>query len=332
MYAKEQKTMTATSLADRSGQRAQFHVVPMEAALGAEIRGIDLKRLDEPTFKAIHETWLNHVLLVFRGQSLAAEDLVHLVRRFGTPVSSSNLHQRNLTERTANQLYRLPPEVTVVTNLRENGKSVGILGDGEVVWHSDFSFKESPTAARMLLAIEIPPLERGGNTFFLNGYAAFDALSGDSKKRWSGKTIKQGNIVDTAMKLRPGASLDDDVRQTPGPSHPVISTHPETGCNSLFLGRRHGAYVNGCSLEESEALLDELWAHATQPRFCYEHRWAAGDVVIWDNRCTVHRRDAFDAESRRVLYAAQVEGHRPYEAPDALGRPAHPRSKLFSRV
>ena len=302
-------------------------VAPIEAALGAEIRGIDLTRLDDPAFKIIHAAWLNHVLLVFRGQTLVAEDLVHLVRRLGTPVSSSNLHQRSLDERAANRLYNLPAEVTVVSNLQESGEAIGILGDGEVVWHSDFSFKEKPTAARMLVAMEVPPLERGGNTFFVNEYAAFDALSDDLKKHMSGKTIKQGNTVDTAMKLRPGASLTDDVRQTPGTSHPIISTHPETGCNSIFLGRRHGAYVNGCSLEQSEALLNELWAHCTQSRFCYEHRWSVGDVVIWDNRCTLHRRDAFDPQSQRILYAAQVEGHRPYEAPDALGRPAHPRSR-----
>ena len=129
------------------------------------------------------------------------------------------------------------------------------------------------------------------------------------------------------MKLRPGASLDADIRTVPGPSHPVISTHPETGRNLLFLGRRHGAYVNGCSLEESEALLNWLWAHCTQPRFWYEHKWSTGDVVVWDNRATLHRRDAFDANSRRVLYAAQVEGHRPYEAPDALSLPPHPRAQ-----
>jgi taurine dioxygenase len=301
----------------------------MQAALGAEIRGIDLTRLDDPTFSVIHQAFLGHLLLVFRGQSLAAEDLVHLVRRFGTPVTSSNLHQRNLEERAANELYNLPPEVTVVSNVQDQGKSIGILGDGEVVWHSDFSFKERPTAARMLVAMEVPPQERGGSTFFLNCYAAYDALPEQLKKRVSGMTVKQANIIDTAMKLRPGASLDEDVRTTPGPSHPIISTHPETGCNLLFLGRRHAAYVNGCSLEESEALLNELWAHATQPRFWYEHRWCVGDVVVWDNRATVHRRDPFDPQSRRVLYAAQVEGHRPYEAPDALSRPAHPRFQLF---
>lgn len=304
-------------------------VVPIAAALGAEVRGVDLRTLDDAAFQRLHGAWLDHIVLVFRDQKLGAEDLVRLVRRFGTPVTSSALHQRSLEERAGNALYNLPPEVTVVSNVQEAGKAVGILGDGEIVWHCDFSFKERPTAARMLVAMEIPPVERGGNTYFLNAYAAYDALPDALKKRISGKTIKQGNVVDTALKLRPGASLADDIRFTPGPSHPVISTHPDTGCNTLFLGRRHSAYVNGCSLEESEALLDELWERATQPRFCYEHRWQVGDVVLWDNRATLHRRAAFDPASRRLLYAAQVEGHRPFEAADALTRPPHPRFTPF---
>lgn len=319
--------MASTSTRDRIGRQAQFDVLPFDAALGAEIRGLDLKVLDDATFKAVHDAWLAHVMLVFRGQSLEPADLVVLARRFGPPVTSSGLHQRNLEERTANRLFNLPPEITVVTNLKADGKPVGILGDGEIVWHSDFSFKDKPTAARMLYALELPPAGKGGNTRFLNCYAAFDAMPAALKKRVAGKTVKQANIIDTAMKLRPGASLDEDIRTTPGASHPIISMHPETGCSMIFLGRRHGAYVNGCTLEESEALLDELWAHCTQPRFWYEHQWAAGDVVVWDNRAILHRRDAFDAASRRVLYAAQVEGHRPYETPDALSRVPHPRAR-----
>lgn len=319
-----------STAAQRTGASAPFQIVPAAGALGAQINGIQLKDVDDATFEALHDVWLENALLVFRNQAMDAQDLVRLVKRFGTPVSSSNLHQRKLEGRTANQLFNLPPEVTVVTNVRENGEAVGILGDGEVVWHSDFSFKEKPTAARMLLAVEIPPAELGGHTHFVNCYAAYDALSDEMKRRISGKTIKQADIIDTAMKLRPGASLDADIRTVPGPSHPIISTHPETGHNMLFLGRRHGAYVNGCSLEESESLLDALWAHCTDPRFSYAHRWAVRDVVVWDNRATLHRRDAFDSASRRVLYAAQVEGHRPYEAPDALSLPPHPRSASLS--
>ena len=315
-----------TVQAQRGARQARFQVAPTQAVLGAEIRGIDLRTIDDATFAELHRAWLDNVMLVFRGQSLDAQDLVRLVHRFGTPVTSSGLHKRDLKERAGNELLNLPPEVTVVSNVKQEGKSVGILGDGEVVWHSDFSFKERPTAARMLVAMEVPPREAGGSTFFLSCYAAYDALSPAMKKRISGMTIKQADIVDTAMKVRPGMSPDMDFRSVPGPSHPIISTHPETGHNMLFLGRRHGSYVNGLSLEDSEALLNELWEHCTHERFWYEHKWSPGDVVVWDNRAILHRRDPFDSATRRVLYAAQVEGHKPYEAPDALNRPAHPRA------
>ena len=126
-------TMTMTATTATSATAEPFEVVPCKAALGAEIRGIDLKTISDATFKAVHAVWLNQVIVIFRDQSLDANDLVRLVNRFGVPVSSSNLHQRNLEERTANQLFQLPPEVTVVTNVKENGKAVGILGDGEIV-------------------------------------------------------------------------------------------------------------------------------------------------------------------------------------------------------
>jgi len=318
-----------TTMQKPSGSSARFEVAPMPAALGAEVRGIDLARLDDATFARIHAAWLEHLLLVFRGQSLQPQDLVAFARRFGTPVTSSNLHQRDLSERTANQLFELPPEVTVVTNLQVDGKPVGILGDGELAWHSDFSFKERPTAARMLLAMEIPPGGQG-RTYFINCYAAYEALPEELKQRLRGKTIKQGNVVDTAMKLRPGARLDADLRELPGPSHPIVATHPKTGRSMLYLGRRHSAYVNGLPPQESETLLDALWAHSTDPRFCYTHSWEVGDVVVWDNQATIHRRDAFDSASRRVLYAAQVEGERLVEAPDALSRPPHPRFASYA--
>src|SRR5689334_11909629 len=142
------------STATLNNEIFNYEVIPAQAALGAEVHGLDLRQLNDATFKQLHKQWLHHVLLVFKKQNIGAEDLVKLVKRFGTPVSSSGLHERKLEERTANQLFNLPPEVTAVTNVREQGKPVGILGDGEIVWHSDFSFKERPTAARMLVAME----------------------------------------------------------------------------------------------------------------------------------------------------------------------------------
>ena len=175
-------TITSEATARTARHGGRFEVLPADAALGAEVRGLDLTTLDDATFAALHQAWLHHIVLVFHGQTLAAEDLVVLVRRFGTPVTSSNLHQRNMPGRAANRLYDLPPEVTVVSNVRDRGKSIGILGDGEVVWHADFSFKERPTAARMLVAMEVPARELGGNTFFMNCYAAYDALPAELKR------------------------------------------------------------------------------------------------------------------------------------------------------
>ena len=192
-----------------------FEVIVLDGPLGAEIRGVDLRTLTDATFDQLHKLWQHHLLLLFRGQSITPPDLVSLIKRFGTPVSSSNLHQRDLKERTANAVFNLPPEVTAVTNIKQDGKAVGILGDGELSWHSDFSFKDRPTAARMLVAIDVPPQEKGGNTMFLNAYAAYDALPADYKRKLSGKTVKQGNIVDTAMKLRLGGTrtlAEDAVR------------------------------------------------------------------------------------------------------------------------
>jgi len=297
-------------------------VRPLPSALGAEVTGIDLRRLDDALTAAIRRAFLEHLLLVFPRQSLEPQDMVRLVARFGTPIAS---RQINPFGNPVYELGLLPPEVTAVSNIRQDGQPVGILGDGEVAWHSDHSYAERPAGARMLYGAEVPPPAAGGNTFFLNACAAYDALAPDRKQALMGRTIKHDNAVDLNMRVRAGADATQSVVDSPGPVHPIVSTHPETGHNALFLGRRSRAYVSGFSIEDSEALLNELWAHTIQPRFCYEHTWSPGDLVLWDNRCAMHRRGAFDPAARRMLYAAQVEGHRPFQAPDALHTPAHPR-------
>lgn len=297
-----------------------LQITPCDAALGVQITGVDLRRVDDATFKIIHEAWLDNIVLICRGQEFTDEELVRFARRFGTLELSPSKH-----ERASHQVHDGPPEITVVSNVKQNGVPIGELGDGEVVWHSDYAHRDVPAGARMLFAREIPPARLGGNTCFLNAYAAFDTLSDEMKQRLSGKTFKPDTTLDANLNLRLGAKPASDIREAPGPRHPIISTHPETGCNSLFLGRREKAYINGLALEESEVLLDQLWAHLTQRQFVYEHQWALGDLVIWDNRCALHRRGPFDGDSRRIMHAAQVVGHRPVEAPDALTRAPHPR-------
>ena len=314
--------VTAPSNATRpviSGQIGTIEIVPLPGAMGAEIRGLDLRRLDEGSFRILHQAYLDHLLVLLRGQQLSDGDMVAVARRFGEfelpPVTAQAVEHRNAH-----------PEITVVSNVRVDGTPMGQLGDGEVIWHSDYSFREIIAGMRMLYAVEIPPEGEGANTEFCNMYAAYATLPDTLRKRVMGATIKHDTAYDTNRKLRRGAVAVDDPRLGDGPDHPIVSTHPDTGCNSLFLGRRPRHYVNGCTLEESAALLDALWAHATQPRFRISHAWRQGDVVMWDNRCTLHRRGAFNPVARRVLHATQVKGHKPREAPDAADRPPHPRA------
>jgi taurine dioxygenase len=312
-----------TGRAPLRGRYGKLEVVPLAGAMGAEIRGLDLRALDGETFKVLHQAYLDHLLVLVRGQEMSDDDQVFVARRFGTlemPPAS--------TERSSHQHYDGPPEITVVSNIKVNGVPIGELGDGEVIWHSDYSFRDVIAGMRILRAVRLPPAEAGGNTEFCNCYAGYQALPERLKKLVHGRTIKHDTAYDTNLNLRRGAQEVVDVRQSPGPSHPIVSTHPDTGCNSLFLGRRPKHYVNGLPVDDSETLLDELWSYMLQPGHIVEHEWREGDVVMWDNRCSLHRRGPFDASAQRELHAAQVRGHKPYEAPDAATRPVHPRATL----
>lgn len=305
------------------GRVGKLEVVPLPGAMGAEVRGLDLRRLDDEAFAALHRAYLDHLLVLVRDQEITDEDQVAVARCFGAlemPPAAA--------ERSTHQHYEGPPEITVVSNIKVDGVPIGELGDGEVIWHSDYSFREVIAGMRILRAVRLPASSAGGNTQFCNCYAGYEALPERLKQRVHGLTIKHDTAYDTNMNLRRGASAAADIRTAPGPSHPIVSTHPETGCNSLFLGRRPRHYVNGLALEESEALLDELWSCMLDPAHIIEHAWREGDVVLWDNRCSLHRRGPFDPGAERELHAAQVRGHKPYEAADARSRAPHPRFSL----
>ena len=305
------------------GRVGRLEVVPLPGAMGAEVRGLDLHRLDDEVFAVLHRAYLDHILVLVRDQEITDEEQVAVARRFG-PLEMPPA----AAERSTHQHYEGPPEITVVSNIKANGVPIGELGDGEVIWHGDYSFREVIAGMRILRAVRLPAASAGGNTQFCNGYAGYDALPERLKQRVHGRTIKHDTAYDTNMNLRRGASAAADIRTSPGPAHPIVSAHPDTGCNSLFLGRRPRHYVNGLTLEDSEALLDELWSCMLDPAHIVEHAWREGDVVLWDNRCSLHRRGPFDPGAERELHAAQVRGHQPYEAADARSRPPHPRSSL----
>lgn len=269
---------------------------------GAEISGIDLRCITDADFAAIHQAWIDHQVLLFRDQNLTDSDLIAFSRRFGdldhAPVQENG-------QRFANGM----PEIYVVSNVIENGVAIGSLGAGEAVWHTDMSYLPAPPKASMLFALEIPPA--GGDTWFCDMYAAFETLPAGLRHRALGLRVKHDGTYNSGGYLRQGVTATDDPRQAPGTLHPLVCTHPESRRRMLYLGRRRMAWIEGLDLAQSEALLDEIWGHATQPELSFTHHWQVGDLVLWDNRCTMHRRDPFDAASRRIMHRTQIKGAAP---------------------
>jgi taurine dioxygenase len=194
--------------------------------------------------------------------------------------------------------------MNVISNIKDGGVPIGGLGDGEAIWHADMTYVERPPMAAILYAIEIPPA--GGDTYWANMVLAYEALPAALKRRVEGLEAVHDATYNSAGAMRKGYKEVTDPRTAPGARHPLVRTHLETGRRSLFLGRRRNSYIVGLELEESERLLDELWQHATQPKFTWRQQWRAGDVMVWDNRCTLHRRDAFDPGARRLLHRTQI--------------------------
>jgi taurine dioxygenase len=274
-------------------------VVPTDGGLGAEIRGVDLRRLDEDAFAAIRRAWLDNLVLLFRGQRLIDAELIAFSRRFGeldlAPIQESG---RRFVEGL--------PELYVVSNVLKDGEPIGSLGYGEAVWHTDMSYLPDPPMASMLYALEIPPT--GGNTEFVNMYSVYEALPADLKRRIAGLEVKHDGTYNSGGYVRQGIAPTDDPRASPGIFHPLVCTHPETGRRMLYLGRRRNAYIKGFDLADSETLLDMLWAYTDRAEFAWHTVWQVGDLVLWDNRCTMHRRDPFDPAARRVMHRTQIKG------------------------
>jgi taurine dioxygenase len=157
----------------------------------------------------------------------------------------------------------------------------------------------------VLYALEVP--ESGGDTSFCSMYAAWEQLPGALQRRVEGLRVKHDGTFNSGGYVRQGVTPTDDPRTSPGTLHPLVYTHPETGRRGLYLGRRRNAYIDGLPLDESNALLDEIWSLATREALTWRHRWVAGDLVLWDNRCTMHRRDAFDPAARRVMHRTQIK-------------------------
>lgn len=277
-----------------------IEIIPSGDALGGEVRGVDIASgLSEAEIEQIEAAWREHLVLVFRGQAIDDDQLIAFARRFGElDPPGPNPY--------GGPIYPEHPELNVISNIVENGRPVGNLGAGEAVWHQDMTYVATPPKGAVLYAVELPPA--GGDTQFANMYAAYEALPEATRREIEGLRAIHDAAHNSAGLLRKGYEEVDDVRNTPGARQPLVRRDRDTGRRCLFLGRRPRSYVVGLEVAESEALLDRLWAHATEERFVTTHSWRVGDVLMWNNLAVLHRRDAFDAGVRRRLHRAQLKG------------------------
>ncbi|MBL22355.1 MAG: taurine catabolism dioxygenase TauD [Rhodospirillaceae bacterium] len=275
-------------------------------ALGAVISGIDLSQeVSESDRKLIFDAYVEHMVVLFRGQSLSFDDLLRLREVFGS------------AGKTANQLLGLgrkkyypdevPDDITIISNIIDKGgRPRGSLGDGEAFWHTDSSFTEQPISASLLHAIEVS--ETGGETAFLNMYQAYEELPDDLRAQVDGAFANHSKVHSSDGSKRPEYDDVTDVSKAPGVRHPLVRVHPNSGKKCLFLGRRLNSYIFDHSVEESEELLDAIWAHTCRDRYVWEHKWDVGDLLVWDNRCTMHHRNAFPADARRLMHKSITAG------------------------
>jgi taurine dioxygenase len=293
----------------------QVQVVPSGAALGAEIRGVDLSQpVPDATRELLRQAWSDHLVLFWRKQTLPDEALLAAAGIFGIPKEpAARKYQVAGGYRIGGRMVPLHPHLSLISNLDEAGNPVkdnGGLGSYEVVWHSDNSYVAVPPAGSMLYSIVIPT-NGGGDTWFNNQYKAYEDLPADLKAAIKGRKQIHDASRNSAGVLRPTVKMPTTPEEVPGPAHPLVRIHPATGKPALYLGRRRdwpSNYIVGMSNEDSEALLDKLWAHATQEKYAWKHSWQVGDVILWDNRCAMHYRSEVDSTQPRVMHRTVING------------------------
>ena len=271
-----------------------FQILPLSDLMGAEVIGLDLARpFDDLTMETVHQAFLDYQLLVFRDQDLDKPQQIAFTEQFET------LERHTKFNKGADAF----PLVHVVSNLNDAGKPSGKVKS--TLWHSDKSFRPEPCMATILHAKVMPP--DGGDTVYANMYAAYAALPESEKEFLKGKKVVHSWELSRENIGR--VMSEDEIRDAPPNAHPLARVHPETGRTALFLGM-HASHIEGMPFEEGRAKILELEAHATKPEFTFRHTWRPGDVVMWDNRCLLHRADPnFDAAAfPRVLHRTCLRG------------------------
>ena len=286
-----------------SEKMGKINLKPLSDSVGAEILSINLTKLHATEFKEIRSALDAYGGLLFRNQELSPENLVGFSKMFGDLDHAPQMENG----KTAVEGF---PEIYIVSNiLDDNDKPIGSLGAGEAVWHTDMSYLPNPPDFSMLYAIEVPA--KGGDTSLCGMAAAYDALPKDLRDSIQTKAIKHDGTYNSGGFLRKGLREDNDPMTCEGQPHPIVCAHPRNGRPVLYLGRRKNAYVVGLEREASESLLDSLWEFAALSENFYTHQWRVGDLLLWDNRSTMHRRDPFDSTARRLMQRTQIRGTSP---------------------
>jgi taurine dioxygenase len=273
-----------------------FTVRPLSPLMAAEVVGLDLREpLDPATRQAVHDAFVRYQVLAVRDQSLTKSEQIAFTEQFGTL-------ERHVASNRGGDI----PLLHVVSNLNAEGKPSGKVKS--TTWHSDKSFRPEPSMATILHAVIMPP--DGGDTCFANMYAAYDALNAAEKAALDGlRVIHSWELSQQKSGLR---ATHEEIRDAPPMSHPLVRVHPDSGRKCLFMGL-HASHIDGWPMPDGRALLARLEAHATQDRFVYRHKWHTGDLLMWDNRCLLHRADPnFDAALYpRVLHRTCLRGTPP---------------------
>ena len=277
-------------------------ISPVQGRFVAEIAGVDLSRpVDDAQFARIHDAFLGHSILVFRGQDLSNEQHIAFSCRFG-----------ELEIHTAKH-WLLPeyPEILVLSNRGEEGTRP--IVNGGAYWHSDITYKAKPPLGSLLYALEVPP--EGGDTLYADMYAAYESLDDETKARLEGLEAihRYGDRYQMMAEVdrdRPPLT-PEQLAEVPDVIHPVVRTHPETGRKALFVNEGFTIGIVGLPEVEGKALLEKLFEHSVHPERVYRHRWRAGDLVMWDNRCTMHRATEYDLRHVRAMHRTTIQGDRP---------------------
>lgn len=277
-----------------------FDIEPVGETMGAVVTGLDLNaELDSRTAEELNHAFAEHIVLCVRDQDFTPERYVAAARLFGTPEVQINkrLNSESL------------PEVGILSSEDKDALGTGKRVIRGTTWHSDHSFKAVPPKATLLYAIVVP--ERGGDTSFCNTRAAYEALPVATRKRIDGlKAVHRYESSRSPKRML--VRSEEEVKETPDVVHPLVRKHLPTGRKALYLSTTRLESIVGLDRAESDALIDELITHATQPRFVYHHKWRPGDLVIWDNRCSMHHaNDDYPLEAKRLLHRIILQGEPP---------------------